>query len=87
MAEEEEDESKWYDNIIFIDIIVFFGSFLLTVVFFTLLEFLICLSRPIIKSVIFNLDIFKSIFNCYCSTYKNTKISILFFVFNLNKRI
>jgi hypothetical protein len=28
MAEEEEDESKWYDNIIFIDIVIFLGSFL-----------------------------------------------------------
>ena len=28
MADEEEDDSKWYDNIIFIDFIIFLGSFL-----------------------------------------------------------
>ena len=26
--EEEEDKSKWYDNIFFIDLIIFIGSFL-----------------------------------------------------------
>jgi hypothetical protein len=28
MAEEDEEDSKWYNNIVFIDLIIFLGSFL-----------------------------------------------------------